>query len=271
MSKQLIPAQRREQIRKYLETYRVARSADLCNMLGVSEATIRRDLEWLEDHGILERTHGGAVLSQRIQLESEYAQRAHIHPEEKLSIGALAATLVEDGDVIFINSGTSTTQVISHIPSNARVTVITNNVRAVLDAREVSFKIILPGGSFWPRSDSVMGRFATDILRQVYANKAFIGVDGISLKYGCTVPTDGEAEIVRLMIQRTRGPVTVVADHSKWGVVSNFEVATIDQIHSFVTDDGFNASARAELAAHSVDVLIAGTGQAADDRDPIGS
>jgi DeoR family fructose operon transcriptional repressor len=116
-----------------------------------------------------------------------------------------------------------------------------------------------------------MGRFATDILRQVYANKAFIGVDGISLKYGCTVPTDGEAEIVRLMIQRTRGLVTVVADHSKWGVVSNFEVATIDQIHRFVTDDGFNASARAELAAHSVDVLIADPGQAAEDRDPIGS
>ena len=271
MSKQLIPAQRREQIREYLEIHQVARSADLCDMLEVSEATVRRDLEWLEDHGILERTHGGAILSQRIRLESEYAHRAQTHPEEKRAIGALAATLVEDGDVIFINSGTTATQVISHIPSQARVTVVTNNVRAMLEARGVSFEIILSGGSFWPRSDSVMGHFATNILRQVYANKAFIGVDGISLKYGCTVPTDGEAEIVRLMIQRTRGPVTVVADHSKWGRVSNFEVATIDQIHRLVTDDGSNDSTRAELAAHSVQVLIASTGQAADDRDSTGS
>lgn len=273
MSKQLIPAQRRERVREYLEIYQVVRSADLCDMLGVSEATIRRDLEWLENQGVLERTHGGAILSQRMQLESEYAQRAQTHPEEKRHIGALAASLVEDGDVIFINSGTSTTQVISHIRSRADVTVITNNVRAVLETYEAGggFELILLGGSFWPRSNSVMGRFATDTLRRIYAGKAFIGVDGISLKYGCTVPTSGEAEIVRLMIQRTRGPVTVVADHSKWGVVSNFEVATVDQIHRLITDGGLDTSARAELAARSVQVLIAGSEPSLDDRDRAGS
>ena len=266
MSKQLIPAQRRERIRECLEVHQVVRSADLCNMLKVSEATIRRDLEWLENQGVLERTHGGAIRSQRMRLESEYAQRAQTHPEEKRRIGALAATLVEDGDVIFVNSGTSTTQVITHIRSRTDVTLITSNVRAVLEIPEIGikvgtgcgFEIVLLGGSFWPRSNSVMGRFSTETLRQIYASKAFIGVDGISLKYGCTVPTSGEAEIIRLMIQRTRGPVTVVADHSKWGVVSNFEIATIDQIHRLVTDDGLNASARAELATRSVEVLVAG-------------
>lgn len=260
MSKPLIPAQRRERIREYLEIYQVVRSADLCDMLEVSEATVRRDLEWLETQGILERTHGGAILSQRIQLEPEYAQRAQNHPEEKRCIGALAATLIEDGDVVFINSGTSTTQVISYIRGKADVTVVTNNVRAAVEVKEAgaSFELILPGGSFWPRSNSLVGCFAADTLRQIYASKAFIGVDGISLKYGCTVPTSGEAEIVRLMIQRTRGPVTVVADHSKWGRVSNFEVATIDQIHRLVTDEGLNASARAELDARSVTVLVAG-------------
>jgi DeoR family transcriptional regulator of aga operon len=257
MSKQLIPAQRREWIREHLEIQRVARSADLAQALEVSEATIRRDLEWLESQGILERTHGGAILSQRMPLEAEYTQRAQTHPDEKQSIGALAATLIEDGDVVFVNSGTTTTQLIGHIRHRADVTVVTNNVRAALECRDPGFELILLGGSFWPRANSVVGRFAVETLRQIYANKAFIGVDGISLKYGCTVPANDEAEIVRLMIQRTRGPVTVMADHSKWGVMSNFEIATLDQIHRLVTDTGLDMAAQAELAARSVGVLIA--------------
>ena len=271
MSKRPIPAQRRERIRGYLGIHRIVRSDDLSEMLDVSEATVRRDLEWLENQGVLERTRGGAILSQRMQLELEYADRARTHPEEKRSIGALVATLVEDGDIVFLSSGTTTTQVIPYIRGRADVTVITNNVSAVLEVREAGFDLILLGGSFAPRSNSVMGRFATETLRQVYASKAFISVDGISLKYGCTVPTSGEAEIIRLMIQRTRGPIIVLADHSKWGVVSNFEVATIDQIHKLVTDDGLNATARAELAAHSVEILIAGTEPGLDDHGRAGS
>jgi DeoR family transcriptional regulator of aga operon len=257
MGKQLIPAQRREWIREYLEVHRVVRSADLGEALEVSEATIRRDLEWLESQGVLERTHGGAMLSQRVPLEAEYASRAQTHPEEKQSIGALAASLVEDGDVIFINSGTTTTQMIGHIRHRAEVTVVTNNVRAALESFDPGFDLILLGGSFWPRGNSVVGRFSTDTLLQIYANKAFIGVDGISLKYGCTVPSSGEAEIVRLMIQRTRGPVTVMIDHSKWGVVSNYQVASMDQIHRLVTDHRLDANARGDLASRSVQVLVA--------------
>ena len=258
MSKLLIPAQRRERIHEYLTVHRIVRSADLGEMLDVSEATIRRDLEWLENEGILERTHGGAILSRRVQIEPEYAHRAQTRPEEKRRIGLAVAALIEDGDIIFINSGTTATQVILHIPSGADVTVITNNVRAALEVGETRFELILLGGMFQPRSNSVADRFAIENLNHVYASKAFVGVDGISLKYGCTVPSNAEAGIVRLMLERTRGPVTVVADSSKWGGISNFEIATIDQIHRLVTDDGFASDARAELEARSVEVLIAG-------------
>ena len=267
MRKHLIPAQRREWIRGYLEIHRVVRSVDLSETLGVSEATVRRDLEWLENQGFLERTHGGAILSQRVRLEPEYAYRAQAHPEEKRRIGARAAALIEEGDIVFLNSGTTTTQIVPHIRSGANITVITNNVSAALEIRDPGFEFILLGGSFRPQSISVGGRFATETLRRIYASKAFIGVDGISLKYGCTVPVNGEAEILRLMIQRTRGPVTVVADHSKWGVVSNFEVATIDQIHRLITDDGIDPSARDELIAHSVDVVVADSEPALNDHD----
>jgi DeoR family fructose operon transcriptional repressor len=215
---------------------------------------------WLEEQGILERTHGGAILSQRLKLEPEYAARELAHPEEKSIIGAAAAALIEEGDTIFVNSGTTTTEVIRHIPGGAKVTVVTNNLSAAMQVHEVGFELIMLGGTFYPRSNAVVGHFAAENLRQMNANKAFIGADGISLKYGYTVPSNPEAELVHLMIERTRGQVIVVADHSKWGVVSNCEVARIDEVHTLVTDDGFSARARAALEARNVKVIVAGAG-----------
>jgi DeoR/GlpR family transcriptional regulator of sugar metabolism len=114
----------------------------------------------------------------------------------------------------------------------------------------------------------VVGHFAAENLRQMNANKTFIGADGMSLKYGYTVPNNPEAELVHLMIERTRGQVIVVADHSKWGVVSNFEVARIDEIPTLVTDDKLSSQARNELAARNVRVIIAGA--ASDSNSPTG-
>jgi DeoR family fructose operon transcriptional repressor len=260
MSRSLIPAQRREYIQKYLATHKIVRTADLYDLLDASEATVRRDLEWLEQQGILERTHGGAILSQRMIFEPEYQQRAQNHPEEKDNIGALAASLIEEGDIVFTNSGTTTTQVIRHIRSDAGISVFTNNLNAALEVGEAGFHLYLVGGEFQSRSNSLAGRFANENLRQVYANKAIIGVDGISLKHGCTVPSNAEAEVVKLMLERTLGQIIVVADHSKWGVVSNFLIATIDAIDKLVTDEEFDRSALESLAAHNVESLIAAAG-----------
>jgi DeoR/GlpR family transcriptional regulator of sugar metabolism len=257
MSKNLIPAQRRKRIQEYLGIYKFAHIADLTQLLDVSEATVRRDLERLENEGILERTHGGAMLSQRVQLEPEYLQRAQRHPKEKRLIGMAAALEIEDGDILFINSGTTTTQVIRHIPEQANITVVTNNLSAALEVGEAGFDLILLGGFFQPKSNSVAGRYALENLEKIYASKTIVGVDGISLKYGCTVPSSAEADLVRLMMERTRGPIIVVADSSKWGVVSNYQIATIDQIHKLITEDGLNEQAYDELADHSVEVLVA--------------
>src|SRR4030065_2617553 len=174
MSKPLIPAQRREQIQEYLATHKIVRMDDLYGMLCASEATVRRDLEWLEREGVLERTHGGAILSQRMTLEPEYIQRASTNPEEKRLIGELAASLIEDGDIVFINSGTTTAQVIRHIRAHAEITVFTNNLIAVLETGDARFDQYLIGGEFQPHSNSVAGRFAIDTLRQVYAHKKIL-------------------------------------------------------------------------------------------------
>jgi len=257
MGKPLIPAQRRERIQDYLVIHQIARITDLCALLDTSEATIRRDLEWLEAEGMLERTHGGAIINQRLTAEPEYLQRVQKNPDEKREIGALAASLIEDGNIVFINSGTTTTQVIHHIRADAGITVFTNNLNAALELGEAGFQHHLLGGEYQPRSKSTAGRFAIENLRQIYADISIIGVDGISLKHGCTVPVNVEAEVVRQMIERTKGKVIIVADHSKWGVVSNFQIASIDEIDILITDEGFDSSAIEELAAHSVEALIA--------------
>ncbi len=257
MGKPLIPAQRREKIQQYLAAHQIIRTADLCDLLATSEATVRRDLEWLEKKGILERTHGGATLSQRVIFEQEYQQRAQKFPEEKKMIGELAASLIEDGDIVFINSGTTATQVLQHVRRDSRITVFTNNVNAALELGEPGFRYYLIGGEFYARSNSLAGRFALDNLNLVIANKVILGVDGVSLKHGCTVPTNAEAEVVRRMIDRTKGKVIIVADHSKWGAVSNFPVANIDEVDKLVSDKGFSAEAIKDLAEHDVEVLMA--------------
>ena len=257
MGKTLIPAQRRERIQAYLATHKIVATSELCELLEVSEATVRRDLEWMENQGVIERTHGGAIFNERVNLEQEYQQRAQRFPNAKRRIGALAASLIEDGDIVFVNSGTTTTQLIRQMRSDADVTVITNNLIAALEVGEVDFELLLLGGSYQSRSSSVAGRFAINNLSQVYATKAFIGVDGISLKHGYTVPSNAEAEVVHLMLERTQGQIFVISDHSKWGVVSNFEIAPIQRIKKLITDEGLEASARASLEARSVEIMIA--------------
>ncbi len=229
----------------------------MCDLLEASEATVRRDLEWLEQVGILERTHGGAILSQRVVFEPGYQQRAQTNPEEKRSIGALAASLIEKDDIVFINSGTTTTQVIRHTRADPSISLFTNNLSGALEVGEPGFQYYLVGGEFQPRSNSLAGRFAMENLGQVYATKCILGVDGISARHGCTVPSNAEAEVMRQMIKHTKGEIIIVADHSKWGAVSNFQIAAIEEIHKLVTDAQFDRSVCELLESRGVQILIA--------------
>jgi len=147
--------------------------------------------------------------------------------------------------------------VIRHIRDNAGITIFSNNVYAALEMGQAGFKHHLIGGEFQPHSNSLAGRFAIENLSQVYANKAILGVDGVSLHHGCTVPSNLEAEVIKHMIERTRGKIFIVADSSKWGVVANFQIATIDQIDKLITDEELDPAATEALTASSVECLIA--------------
>ncbi len=256
MTSGFIPADRQKRIERLLQERGVVKVTDLSSLLSVSEITIRRDLDALERKGNLERTHGGAVYNQRMRIEPRYAQKDAIHREQKEAIGRAAAKLVEAGDTLLINSGSTTKQVIRSLKmSQARI--ITSNLGAVIEAQDSEMELILIGGLLRRQSNSLVGSLATISLQQVYGSKAFIGVDGLSVKYGLTTPILEEAEIAREMINRTPGPVVVVADHSKLSVVSNFMTAPIDQVDMLVTDQGLNNELREELEKIGIKVIIA--------------
>ena len=139
------------------------------------------------------------------------------------------------------------------------VKVITNHVGIALEAADRDVELLLVGGHYRAPSNSVVGSFAADALRRTFANKAFIGVEGISLRSGLTTPVAAEAEVARIMIERTRGEVTVVADHSKLGTVADFVIASLEQVNRLVIDSGIGADERDAFAEAGVDVVVAGS------------
>ena len=256
MPRDLIPAERRNRILELLRAQGSVRVSTLGELLGVTEVTIRRDLERLERQGLLERTHGGAIHTQRMRLEPLYTEKHLRHQEEKRAIGAVAASLVEDGDTLLINSGSTTLQIFRHL-SGKDVRIITSNMGVTLETVGLGLDIMLTGGTYREQSNSLVGPIAILTLQQVYGSKCFIGVDGISPKCGLTTPILQEAEVARTMIERTRGEVIVVADHSKFGVVSNYLTASLDKVDRIVTDDGFNEDYRGDLEAFGIEITIA--------------
>jgi DeoR/GlpR family transcriptional regulator of sugar metabolism len=256
MASNLIPADRHKHIHDLLERKGVVAVTELAPMLGVSELTIRRDLDELSRKGLLERTHGGAILNQRMSVEPLYQQKNEAHKAEKELIGRAAAGLADDGDTLLINSGSTSLEVIRCLQGRS-LRIITSNVGALADAGGGEPEVILIGGLYRPRSNSLVGAMASLCLQQVYGSKAFIGVDGISVKYGLTTPILEEAEIARQMIERTPGPVIVVADHSKLGVVSNFVTAPVEKVHVLVTDRQIDDELRLALEGLGIRIIIA--------------
>jgi DeoR family fructose operon transcriptional repressor len=223
----------------------------------VSEVTVRRDLEELERRGLLERTHGGAIAAQRMRFEPAYLEAISLHADEKRRIGEVAARLVQPGDTVFLNGGTTTLHVFRHLGAPGSK-VVTNHVGIALESPDRGVELILVGGEYRSPSNSCVGPFAVDSVRKVYASKAILGVEGASRRTGLTAAAAQEAEIARVMIDQTQGEVIVVADSSKLGTVADFAIGPIDRVSVLVTDAGIDDEYREELTELGLEVVVAG-------------
>src|SRR5450756_1636241 len=155
--REMIPAERRARIVELLQERRAVRVSLLSDDLGVSEMTIRRDLERLEQEGVLSRTHGGAMLKRHMVEEPLYVANIRAHSEEKRRIAQAAAAMIKPGETVFLSSGTTAAQVLSHVDPQINARIVTHNVGAVSSAQRTTLDVVLLGGSYRPRSNTLEG------------------------------------------------------------------------------------------------------------------
>jgi DeoR family transcriptional regulator of aga operon len=207
---------------------------ELCERLGVSAATVRRDLELLEEQRLLTRTHGGAV-AQMVSYELPLRYRSERRQAQKRGIGQEAARRVHDGAVIGLTGGTTTTEVaraIAHMP----LTVVTNalNIASELAIRP-NIKLVVTGGVARSETYELVGPIADGVVADLNLDLVFIGSDGISAAAGLTTHHEIEAHTDRAIMDRA-ARVVVVADSSKLGRVAFVQIAPIEAVHELVTD-----------------------------------
>jgi DeoR/GlpR family transcriptional regulator of sugar metabolism len=226
------------------------RVADLVRELGVSDMTVRRDLEALHDRGLLEKVHGGATsLEGNALFEPGFTAKSTLQQSEKDAIADAAVDLVEPGMAIAVSAGTTTYALAQRLAGVPGLTVVTNSVRVadvLYQAGRSDQTIILTGGVRTP-SDALVGPFAVSALRTVHVDLVFVGVHGMDPHSGFTCPNLLEADTDRALIDAGRSLV-VVADHSKWGVIGISSIARLDQADVLITDSGLQPDARAVLA-----------------------
>jgi DeoR/GlpR family transcriptional regulator of sugar metabolism len=232
--------------------------ADLVRELGVSDMTVRRDLEALRILGLLEKVHGGATTaSEGTLFEPGFAVKSALQEREKAAIAAAAARLVEPGSAIALSAGTTTHALARRLTEVPGLTIVTNSVPVadvMYRAGRPDQTIILTGGVRTP-SDALVGPFALAALRTVHLDLVFMGVHGMETKTGFTTPNILEAETDRALVEAGRRLI-VLADHTKWGVIGISSFARLDQADILITDAGLAPDARAELASHVRELIL---------------
>lgn len=247
-------AERRNKIYEIITQKKAVGVTDLSKLMDVSEMTIRRDFCYLEKMNLVERTHGGAVLSVRYNIEPLFSQKKLCHQKEKDAIAQKAVSFVQDYDTILLNSGTTTMRIFSMIKAK-HVKIITNNPCIPFNEISENIEIISTGGILNMDSYTYVGDITDNTISNTWASKLFLGIDGIDIKHGLTTPVQQESSINRLMIEHTRGQIIVVADSSKIGKVSAFTVAPIKSINTLITDNNISQEDYEALVSNGIVVI----------------
>ncbi len=230
--------------------------SDICEELGVSTVTIRKDLKFLEDSSLLFRVHGGATCQNPYTTDRTVFEKEKLHADEKTRIGRAAAKFVEPNDSIIIASGTTMQSLAKEIDPQGQLTVVTSalNVAHQLIQHQ-NVEIIQLGGTLRKTSTSVTGAYAEMILKDFFCSKLFLGVDGIDLDFGITTTNANEARLNRAMIASAQ-KVIVLADSSKFGRKSFGKIAEMNQIDVLVTDQDVNPRLVERLESLGIKVII---------------
>lgn len=256
----MLDVERRQRVADFIERNGRATVDELSQHFGVSSATARRDLGHLSRLGVIERAHGGAI-SKRVRhdhglSEPPVPNRASLQVEEKRRIGRAAAHHVRDGDVIIISAGTTTAEMAPHLADRQGLTVLTNalNVATVLIACR-GITVVLLGGVLHHDQLSVSGALTEDALKNLRADRLFMGTPALHVDYGLSAADLSEVQSARALIMAAND-VVVLCDYTKFGKVATMRVAEIEAASRIITDDGAPAPDLDTLEARGIEVEV---------------
>lgn len=242
----MLNEERRRLVLKILDHDGRVLVGDLARQFRTSQVTIRKDLDLLQAQGRIHRTHGGALPARESALDDPtLREKEKLSRREKLLIAAAAVRMVKEGQVVILDSGTTTTAIAHALRKFENLTIITNAVNIAAELSGSSLEVILTGGTLRKNSVSLVGPIAEETLRRLNADILFLGVDGFDVRQGLSTPNLLEAKVNRAMMDVSRITV-VVCDSSKFGRRSLSAIAPTSAIHHLITDRGVS---RADLAA----------------------
>ena len=253
----LLAEARRQRILEWLQEEGSARVRDLAEALGVTEATIRQDLEKLEGEGHVVREHGGAYLTSVPQQVRSMDLHHLVNMPAKRRIGVAAARLINDNETIILDSGSTTTEIAVHLGDRQNLNVITNALNIALTMGALpSCTVLMPGGQFKAPTLSLSGERSVAFFEGLYAEKLFLATAAFSLDVGLTYPSMADLYVKQAMIAAA-SRVYLVADSTKIGRVSLSRLTGLDSIHTLITDDGIRDEDRQALIDRGVEVIVA--------------
>jgi DeoR/GlpR family transcriptional regulator of sugar metabolism len=227
---------------------------ELSDKLGVSEATVRRDLQALEEQGKAKRVHGGAIRNKFPRTEPIFDEKAAFHAREKDAIAKAALTFIEDNDTIYLDGGSTVLNLAKRLDCKKNITIVTNSMMAAAALMESEHKLILIGGEFRAISRTFVGPLTAKIINSLMINKAFLGTIGFSIADGISTTDANEAYTKDLIMSRSE-KVIVLVDSSKIGSPSFASSGTIADIDILITDAGIPEKALKELRRKNVKVI----------------
>ncbi len=209
---------------------------DLYDLLGASESTVRRDLTVLDERGLIKKVHGGAISTDDLSLnliERDMELKSKLFTEEKAAIAKYAASLVDDGDFVFIDAGTTTEKMIEFLPDR-NVTYVTNAFVHAKKLAQRGFKVFIPAGEIKITTEAIVGAECVSSLQSYNFSKSFIGTNGISVSAGITTPDRNEASVKASVIQNSQ-TVYILADHSKFEQIASVTFTQLGRV-KIITD-----------------------------------
>ena len=233
----------------------IVRVEDLRRDLKVSVATVRRDLEAMEDEGRVRRVHGGAISMESRLEESGFDTKTGLASKEKHLIAAEAVKLISSGDSIFLDGGSTVMELASLLADRSDITVVTNSLRAATELSNSRLRIILTGGELRLLSQTMVGPLTRAVLDKVRVDKAFMGTMGFSFGDGLTT-TDPNEAFTKDLVQKQARQVILMADSRKWGKVSFSRVSGFEGVDVLITDKKFPAKDARVLRKQDVKVRL---------------